>query len=220
MIKNPIYFLAGLCFDERIFYNLELNDVQVNYLKWLEPEQNESLDEYVNRIAEQIEPSKFPPILIGHSFGGIIVQLLSKKITIEKVIIISSIKSEAEKPITLKILKYIKLYVIINKRLILSTFPLWARSFGYNSKKSRNLFIQMISDCSDNYLRWSFEKIVQFRGSLDIQNLYHIHGTNDKTFPINKIKNPIQIKDGSHFMVFSKAEEISKQLNKIIHKSQ
>ncbi|MCB9249232.1 MAG: hypothetical protein H6613_12170 [Ignavibacteriales bacterium] len=50
----------------------------------------------------------------------------------------------------------------------------------------------------------------------EVNNLFHIHGSNDKTFPISKIKNPIVIKDGSHFMTHSKADEVSEEINKII----
>lgn len=212
-MSHKIYFLAGLGFDKRIFYNIELHDIETDYLDWLEPFKDEPFDSYVKRVAEQINPSEKEIILIGHSFGGIVVQKLSKIIDAKKVIIISSIKSKSEIPITLKFLRYFKLYNFFNQRVILRSFPIWARAFGYNSEKGRNLFVQMISNCSDNYFKWSMDKIVHFEGFEGINNLIHIHGTNDKTFPISKIKNPIPIKDGSHFMVFSKAEEVSKVLN-------
>ena len=73
-----IYFLAGLGFDYRIFENLVLENCKINYLHWLEPIINESLDKYVIRISEQIKNIENPLILVGHSFGGIIVQEISK----------------------------------------------------------------------------------------------------------------------------------------------
>ncbi len=217
MNKTPqLYCLAGLGFDKRIFYNLELQNVDIQYLEWLEPDQDESLDEYVQKISKQIKPTDSPIYLLGHSFGGVIVQKLSKIIDVRKVILISSIKLKSEMPISLKFLKLTKLYNLFNQKLILRTFPIWAEAFGYNSEKGKNLFIQMISNCSDNYFRWSLDKITHFEEVKGIKDLIHIHGTNDKTFPINKILNPIPIKDGSHFMVFSKAEEVSKVLNKAL----
>ena len=211
-----VYLLAGLGFDERIFDNLILRNVEINYLQWLEPHKNESLDEYVRRIAGQINPTNAPLVLIGHSFGGIIVQKISHFIKTEKVIIISSIKSNSEIPLSLKIFKRIPLYNYINKEIILKSFPIWARIFGYNSEKGRILFNQMISSSSNNYLRWSLDKIVNTDFDNEVQNLVHIHGTRDKTFSIKKIENPLVVKDGSHFMVFSKGDEISEILNKEI----
>ena len=92
MVLPEIYMLAGLGFDKRIFYNLSLKNVIVNYLDWLEPEKDEKLENYVKRISNQIKPTSSPLILVGHSFGGIIVQKISKLIKSTKVIIISSIK--------------------------------------------------------------------------------------------------------------------------------
>lgn len=216
MLKPEIYFLAGLGFDKGIFNNLELKNVKINYLEWLEPEFLESLDNYVKRFSDQINPTDSPIILVGHSFGGIIIQKLCLIINCSKAIIISSIKSKKEIPFSLKFLKRFPLHKYINKKIIIRSFPLWARIFGYNSVKGRMLFNQMIENSTDNYFRWSLDKIVNINFDFTISNLTHIHGTRDKTFPIRKIDDPIIIEDGSHFMVFSKAEEVSKVLNKEI----
>lgn len=215
MNNANIYLLAGLGFDYRIFENLKLDNADISYIDWLEPLSDESLDNYVLRMSKQIK-CKDNLILIGHSFGGIIVQEISKIIKTEKVIIISSIKLKEEMPITLKFLKKLPLYKFFNQKLILATFPIWARAFGYNSEKGRALFVQMISNCSDKYFRWSMDKIVNWKGNSKTENIIHIHGSNDKTFFINSIKDPIVVPDGSHFMVFSKAEEVSEIINKII----
>ena len=216
MFTPQLYFLAGLGFDERIFSNLQLENCHINYINWLEPETNETLENYVIRMSQQIPQNDNPIILIGHSFGGIIIQQISKFLKAEKVIIISSIKSKEEMPITLKFFKYVPLYKYFNKKLILKSFPVWARAFGYNSEKGRNLFVHMISNCTDNYFKWAMDKIVNWNGNDNSNKIIHIHGTRDKTFPIKRIKDPIIIPDGSHFMVFSKAEEVSEVLNKVI----
>jgi len=214
MGEPQLYLLAGLGFDQRIFYNLQINYGKINYLDWLEPSKNKTLGHYVLRIAEQIEPGKSPIILIGHSFGGIIVQEMSKLISAEKVIIISSIKSKSELLAILNFLRIIPLYKFLSKQMILKSFPFWAKLFGYKSKKGRELFIDMISKCTTHYCRWSMDKIVNWNGTLVIKNLIHIHGSKDMTFPVRLIENLIVVKDGSHFMVYSKAEELSEFLNR------
>jgi pimeloyl-ACP methyl ester carboxylesterase len=213
MKKVQLYLLAGLGFDERIFYELNIENAQLNYLEWPEPGKNESFENYTKRIASQISTSDTPIVLVGHSFGGIVVQEIAKSVDAAKVIIISSIKSKEEMPITLKFLKMVPLYKFFNKKVILLSFPIWAVAFGYNSKKGRKLFKQMIGACSDNYFKWSMHQIVNYSGDNKLLNLTHIHGTRDKTFPISLIRDPIIIQDGSHFMVFSKAEEVSNVIN-------
>ncbi|MBK7103886.1 MAG: alpha/beta hydrolase [Ignavibacteriae bacterium] len=219
MDKNQysLYFIPGLCFDKRIFENLNLNSQKITYLNWIEPRIKESLSNYVERITQQISNNENKIILIGHSFGGIVVQEISKIINVEKVIIISSIKLSKEKPFSLLMFKHLPVYKLFNKKLVLKTFPLWANLFGYNSDKGKTLFINMLNNCTDNYFRWAFDKIVNWENEKIIHpNLFHIHGTNDKTFPIKLISNPIIVEDGSHFMVNSKAEDLSKILNELI----
>jgi len=219
MFEIDLYFLAGLGFDERIFYNLKIESENINYLKWLEPNSNETLEEYSKRMLTQIIFSKKPIILIGHSFGGIVVQEISKFVDVKKIILISSVKSKNEFPISLRLLKYIPLYKIITTNTIIKSFPIWAKTFGYNSEKGRKLFIEMISGCSDNYFKWAMNKIVHWsEDNSSLTNLVHIHGSRDKTFPISLIKSPVVVKDGSHFMVNSKSEIISKILNVEIQK--
>ncbi len=217
MPNIQIYMLPGLGFDERIFSNLTLNCNNINYLKWLEPNNNETLADYVKRISKQITIKEKDLILIGHSFGGIVVQEISKLLKVKKIILLSSIKSEYELPLKILLMKYIPFYNLISKEIILKSFPLWARFFGYNSEKGRRLFVEMLSNSSNNYLRWSLKKISGWKQTnKKLPEIIQIHGTRDKTFPIKLIKKPIVIEDGSHFMVYSKADEISKIINKVI----
>ncbi|PID58689.1 MAG: hypothetical protein CR986_07435 [Ignavibacteriae bacterium] len=214
-----IFLMPGLGFDYRVFSNLDLKNCNINYLDWLEPNKEETLASYVERVEKQITFNNKPIILIGHSFGGIIVQEIANKNDVEKVIIISSIKSKDEIPLNLKFLKVFPVYKFLNKKLILKSFPIWARLFGYNSEKGRKLYNLMLDNCTNNYLRWSLEKISHWEENYNLKNLVHIHGTNDKTFSIKLIDRPIKVKDGSHFMVFSRSEEVSEILNKEIENS-
>ena len=209
--------LSGLGFDERIFSNLNIANADIKYLKWLEPNNNETLESYVKRIMEQIHPSEEPIILLGHSFGGIIVQEISRHIDVKKIILVSSVKTEFEMPVRIRMMRYFPLYKILNKELILKSFPVWARVFGYNSEKGRNLFTQMIGNSSNNYLRWSLKTISEWKQTnKKLPEIIQIHGTRDKTFPIKLIKKPMVIEDGSHFMIYSKADEVSKIINKVL----
>jgi hypothetical protein len=42
--------------------------------------------------------------------------------------------------------------------------------------------------------------------------LYHIHGEKDKILPIRYTKPDVVVKNGSHFMVWTKAGEVSRLL--------
>ena len=60
------------------------------------PEEDESLAHYASRLASTITAPN--PILLGVSFGGIIMQEVAKQINYKKVVIISSVKTQYELP--------------------------------------------------------------------------------------------------------------------------
>lgn len=68
------------------------------------------------------------------------------------------------------------------------------------------------SDLSCNL--WSIHRLVNWENIKPPDNLVHIHGTNDKVFPIKNVKPDYTIQGGSHFMVWSRAAEVSEILQK------
>ena len=102
--KTHVYFMPGMCANSLIFERIKLNKNFIpHYLSWIPPLKNESLSKYVVRLSETIKHKD--AILIGVSFGGVIVQELSKILKIKKVIIISSVKSNKELSNSMKFAK-------------------------------------------------------------------------------------------------------------------
>lgn len=120
MSKVPVYFMPGLAASTTIFERIALpEDVfEIHLLEWEIPFDGESLPDYAKRITQNIKHQN--PVLIGVSFGGILVQEMAKHITARKVIIISSVKSNTEFPRRMKIAKTTKAYKLIPMRLILN----------------------------------------------------------------------------------------------------
>ena len=105
MSKIPVYFMPGLAASSSIFERISLPEEQfeIVLLEWEIPLDNETLSEYDKRIADKIVHKN--PVLIGVSFGGILVQEMAKFIEVRKIIIISSVKSNLEFPRRMKIAK-------------------------------------------------------------------------------------------------------------------
>ena len=93
MSKIPVYMMQGLAASTTIFERIILpeTDFEIHLLEWEIPIEKESLLEYAKRIADKIKHPN--PVLIGVSFGGILVQEMARFIKVRKVIIISSAKS-------------------------------------------------------------------------------------------------------------------------------
>ena len=102
--------MPGMAANCQIFENIKLDSelYSLNYLEWLEPKKLETLENYTKRLCVRITHKN--PILIGVSFGGIIVQEIAKQIPCEKVIIISSVKDPSEFPPRIQWAKKYKLY--------------------------------------------------------------------------------------------------------------
>ena len=99
-----VYFMPGMCANSLIFERITLSpNFKPHYLSWISPLQNESLRNYVLRLSKYIKHEN--SVLIGVSFGGVIVQELSKILKIKKVIIISSVKSNKELSNSMKFAK-------------------------------------------------------------------------------------------------------------------
>lgn len=97
---------------------------------------------------------------MGVSFGGILVQEMSKHIATQKVIIISSVRSNAEFPRRMKIGKTTKAYKLIPMKLILNIENLAKFYFGKEINK-RILLYEKFLDVRDlNYLQWALETLI------------------------------------------------------------
>ena len=219
-VAQPIiYMLAGLGLDPRAFEKLKFHSDTVYYLDWIEPLPHEKIAHYAKRLIELQMDSvhqKGPIILIGHSFGGVMMQEIAQQLgDIQKVILISSIHSQKEKPASLRHWGWMPIYWTINKGMIKGSFPLWAKKYGYKTKESRQLFRSMVSRFSNRYHRWATRSIARWRPTPYPKNIpiIRIHGNKDRMFPIKRIAAPDYIVEGgNHFMIWEDAEALSKVL--------
>ena len=109
--KTHIYLVPGLAASSKIFefLNFDEDKFSIHLLEWLLPKgSNEPLENYAYRMSLLVKQQD--AVLIGVSFGGILVQEMSKFLNPKKVIIISSVKSYNELPNHLKLLKKTKAY--------------------------------------------------------------------------------------------------------------
>lgn len=209
-----IYFISGLGVDHRLFYKQYKDGINLKILQWKSPLANETLEAYAKRLSEEIK-EKDNIILGGVSLGGIMAIEISKYINAEKIIIISSIKNQFELPPYLRILRHLPIHKLIPS-LVYKKIGTIARSiyrvFGKMNKEEKDLFLSMVNDSDPNFIKWAIHAVITWKNKEILPNIIHLHGTDDLIFPISFIKQSIQIKDGSHFMIVTQAEKINKIL--------
>lgn len=216
MSKIPVYFMPGLAASTAIFERIELpeTDFETILLEWEIPLGNESLADYAKRITEKIKHPN--PVLIGVSFGGILVQEMAKYVDTRKVIIISSVKSNKEFPRRIKMAKTTSAYKLIPMRLLLRLENLIQFTFGEKAKKKIELYRKYLSVRDICYLEWAIEKVVLWDRTEADEKVIHIHGDADDVFPIQNISNCIVVKGGTHILILSKYKWLNENLPKII----
>lgn len=216
MSKIPVYLMPGLAASTAIFERIVLpEDVfEIHLLEWEIPLEKESLTDYAKRIADKIKHPN--PVLIGVSFGGILVQEMAKHIDARKVIIISSVKSNLEFPRRLKIAKTTKAYKLIPMSLILNIESLAKFSFGEKVNQRLKLYERFLSVRDIGYLNWAVEQVILWDRTVVDKNVIHIHGDMDDVFPIKYIKNCIVVKGGTHLMILNKYKWMNENLPAII----
>jgi len=213
MIKK-IYIFSGLGADERVFQRLDFSSFSPTFVKWIVPFDEETIEEYASRLLCQIRTTK--PILLGVSFGGIIAVEIAKQIEIEKLILISSVKTKNEIPFYFRFAGKLRLHKLLPTRHLKSLNHVTSWLFGVSSKWEKQLLTQILADTDPIFLKWAIDKIVQWKNQVLPSNFFHIHGKSDRIFPARFVKSSLTIQHGGHLIVLNKSEEINKILNQQI----
>ena len=214
-----VYFISGMCYNCRVFDKLVLPTgyKKIN-IEWLDPQMNESLDEYTCKMIKHID-TKSPFILVGYSFGAVIIQEMNKYISPQKNIIISSFKSKEEIP---ALFRFAKMTHIVEKTpwLVYSSTDFITNIFNKFVGIPTSEVKEYMTCVDPIYIKWSATQIINWMPPENCSNLYHIQGTADQIFSFKQMKNVYPISGGDHLMLLKKPDEVSKVLKIILMKKE
>jgi len=219
MSKQAIYLMPGLAANPKIFEYLSFPDeYQVYPMHFIIPEKEESLSHYTQRlIHEQIKHEN--PILLGVSFGGMIVQEMSRQIPVKKLILISTVKSNKEfSPFFNKAFEY-KLYNFFPSRALAYVELLEKISFPSRFKQKMKLYKKYMDKLPKEYFDWAIKRVLFWnQEEFPTTPFIHIHGENDKVFPVKYINQPVTIiKNARHDMIIFRAKWFNENWNEILN---
>lgn len=209
-----LYVVSGLGADFKVLERLQFNPgIEVVFLDWLVPENNESFENYVKRMACRVDSSE-PFYLLGYSFGGIIVQEINKIKPAEKVVILGSIRSHNEKSRLMRLGQITKVPKILPAGFYTEKSTVAYSFFRklFDPKNPRLLEFFRMRD--PYYLKWSIEKIVEWHFE-ECPGVIQILADRDIVFPIGNSKPDYVIKGGSHLFPATKHKEVSEILKHI-----
>lgn len=219
MMKEPIihvYCMPGLAANPTIFENIDLpkDKFKIHWLDWLLPKPKESLVDYAGRICKMVKHEN--PVLIGVSFGGIIVQEMAQLIAVRRLIIISSVKTEEELPRRMKFARFTKVFKILPTSLARHVDTFEKLAVGEFARKRAVLYKKYLSITDTRYLDWAIEKMVCWDRPEPFKNVVHIHGDKDEIFPYKYIGECITVPGGTHIMIINRFRWFNEHLEEII----
>jgi len=208
--------MPGMAANPSIFEHIKLPEDQfeLHFLEWVIPNSDESISGYANRMTKNIRHSNI--VLIGVSFGGILVQEMSIHIQCRKIIVVSSVKTKFELPKRMKVAKATMAYKLLPTRLLSNVENLAKYAFGETVTKRLDLYKKYLSVSDKKYLDWAIKEVVCWAREDVLPNIVHIHGENDAVFPIQNIKGCISVKGGTHIMIINKYKWFNENLPKLI----
>ncbi|RZJ67785.1 MAG: alpha/beta hydrolase [Flavobacterium sp.] len=217
MRKIPVYFMPGLAASPEIFENIELpeDEFEIHLLEWTLPLPGEKLTDYAERMSKMITEEN--PVIIGVSFGGVLVQEMAQFVKPFRTIIISSVKCNSEFPLRMKMAKYTKLYKIFPTGMVQDLERFQKLPFGGKLRQRFKLYEKFLAMRDKIYLDWALEQIIIWDRKTPDPNVIHIHGEIDDVFPPKHILSGfIPVKGGTHIMILNKFKWINENLPKII----
>ena len=210
-----IYCISGFGSDEKVFSKLTFTGYETHFIKWIIPEKNESISSYAKRLTEQIHHDK--PVLIGLSFGGMMCIEIAKILPIQKIILISSIKSFHELPFWMRLSGKLRL----DKVLPLKTFkliePLQDYNLGIETIDEKELVHLYRRKINQQYSNWAVNTILNWKNEYLPENLFHIHGAKDRIFPLKKVRPDYIVNTGGHLMIMNRHNMVNEYINNILN---
>ncbi len=212
-MTKELYIFSGLGADERVFQRLDFSRYSTTFIKWITPQNKESIEDYATRLLDQIKTTK--PILIGLSFGGLIAIEVAKQIDTEKIILIASAKTKKEIPFYYRLAGRLGLHKLLPTRLLKNSNFITNWFFGIKSAFDKQLLKQTLIDSDPTFLHWAIDKVVRWTNLIHPPNIFHIHGTSDRILPFKLVNCDLAIEHAGHLMTLNQEEEINKALKKI-----
>ena len=218
MEKNiiPVYLMPGMAAKPTIFSRIRLPEDQfkIYWLEWMIPEDNETLEAYAKRMILKIDHEN--PVLLGVSFGGILVQEMSKFMKVRKLIVVSSVKSRHELPKRMKIAKFIRAYKYVPTQLLSNLDVLKKYAFNETVSKRIDLYKTYLAVNDKRYLDWAIKEMLLWNQEKPIDDAIYIHGDKDAIFTQSCGDDCIIVKGGTHIMVVTKYKWFNKHLPELI----
>ena len=214
--KIVIYLIPGQGADSRQFEKLILNqNYEIRNIEYFTPEKHWEMKEYARELSRQIDTTR-EYILIGVSLGGMLATEMSDFLFPKKTILISSAKCRSELPGRYRFQKAIPLNKLFPAGTIKWGAKILQPIVEPDCKTDKAFFKDMLNKKDPLFLKRTVAMIIKWERKEYSRDILHIHGDNDHTIPSKNVNCNYLIHEGSHMMVYTRADEISTLLDRLL----
>lgn len=203
---RPLILLPGLGADGRMFNSIRPGLPQLVTPAWIEPLRHESIADYAQRYARQIDPGR-PCYIGGASFGGVMAQEVAAILPNARAcFVIGSLRFGSRKPWRIRALRPITPLVGILPRVS----PLLVRIFGSVIRPPTRGIMMQLSDADARFLRWGAQSILSWQPAADVGRvrICQIHGERDRVFPIQMTEADLTVPGAGHLIVITHPQQV------------
>ena len=218
----PLVLLSGLAANEEIFVPQRLAFPNLIVPAWLTPRDQESIEDYGERMAEELR-KKDPRISAGQcviggaSFGGIVAMHLARALNPRAVVLIGSVESPPQLP------RYIRLARPLKHWVPLIPVPLmqWmAMPFttGWSRRLAPHLagLASQFRSSDPKLFRWSVKSLLQWQERPSVScPVRRIHGAKDRVLPVGDSSVDQLIDGGGHVISLTHGADVNRFLRSV-----
>jgi predicted esterase YcpF (UPF0227 family) len=184
--RKTIYLIPGQGSDYRIYRYFQLTDFDTINIKYSIPFFHESMKEYAVRLSKQIDTTGRYSI-VGVSLGGMLAVEMSEFLHPEEVIIISSAKNRNELPFRYRFMEKIPVNEMFGGEFLNNAAPYAQIIVEPDSRHERETCLSMLKTKNELFMERSVDMIINWDRETNRSKIIHIHGTADRTLPIENI---------------------------------
>lgn len=217
-----LILVPGMGVDERVFGPQRAAFPSMEVPAWIEPEKDESLAHYAERLAASLPRSDRPTVVGGLSMGGMLALEMARHLNAKAVMQIASCDHPDG------VLPLLTMSEPIGQSVptsVLSVGKRLAAMFvgrGGVPKEHRRLVQAMLKDMSIEFIRWAGFAITHWQGLKDPGvPVHHIHGTRDWVIPISRLRTPPTriVQGGAHVLNLSHGQEVNDFLQDVMERA-
>jgi esterase/lipase len=209
-----IYCISGLGADERIFKRLSIK-ANLHFLPWVAFDKYDDLPCYAQKMAASI-PEK-NPTLLGLSFGGMIATEIANMMPVKQVFLVSTAKTKEEIPEMNSFIEFLIDHHLMPYGLFKKPTPMLYERFGAETEDAKKMLDAIMQDTDTKFLGWALKAILNWQNTVIPAGIIHTHGTADKIIPPANIIADYWIRDGTHMMIYNKADDVSTIINSYLN---